>query len=233
MRIRRELWTVAALGGAVLLVSTGLLSAGGPLAGNASTVRLPKPKTAGGMSLTEALAKRRTHREFSDRALSLEQISQLCWAAQGVTETQRGLRTAPSAGGLYPVTVFVVAHDGFFEYQPKRHVLRRLADGDVREKSEGRALGRSMVRSAPVCIVIAMDVSRTASKYPKDAERYCLLEAGHVAQNVLLQATAMDLVGVPVGGLREVEVAASLELPERLRPVYLLPVGYRTVTDKP
>ncbi len=180
------------------------------------------------MSLTEALAKRRSHRKFADRPLTPQQISQLCWAAQGITEPKRGLRTSPSAGALYPLTVYVLTRDGAFVYLPKTHALRRLTQDDVRMRPDAKALGKPNIRSAAVCLVLTMEVARTAKRWPKEAERYCLLEAGHVAQNVLLQATALGLVSVPVGGADEEEVAAVLALPSGQRAVYLLPVGYPT-----
>jgi len=194
-------------------------------------VDLPAPKTVGSVSVAEALARRRSHREFADERLSIETVAQLCWAAQGITDVARGFRTAPSAGALFPITVFVADSDGAYEYRPDRHQLRRVVSGDVRKKLQAAALGQSSVGSAPVCMVITFDVARTASKYGRRAERYCLLEAGHVAQNVLLQATALGVVGVPVGAVEEKRVAETLELPRRLSPVYLLPLG-RPIPEK-
>ncbi len=191
-----------------------------------SVIKLPNPSTGGGMPLAEALAKRRTCRAFADRPLSIEQVSQLCWAAQGITQTQKGLRTAPSAGALYPLTVYVLDRKGVFEYEPKPHVLRRLASEDVRRKPENGPLSQASVRSAPVCLVVVMDVSRLTPRFKGHEERYSLLEAGHVAQNILLQATALGLAGTPVGGADESKVRVGMNLPDRLRPVYLLPVGY-------
>jgi len=189
-------------------------------------IQLPKPKLKDGMSLAEALAKRRSHRSFDAKAPSLEQVSQICWAAQGITDSERGFRTAPSAGALYPVTVVLIDTNGVSEYLPGPHALRRTVSGDVRERLHGSALRQTPVRSAPLCVVVAIDIARTAGKYGERAERYCLLEAGHVAQNVLLQATAVGLAGVPIGAFDDHQVAAVLELPGRLRPVYLIPLGY-------
>lgn len=104
--------------------------------------------------------------------------------------------------------------------------MRRLMSGDVRQDPKAGPLNQPSVRSAPICLVVAMDVARLTAKFKEHAERYCLLEAGHIAQNVLLQATALGLAGVPVGGADETKTSAALKLPERLRPVYLLPVGY-------
>ncbi len=178
------------------------------------------------MGLAEVLKRRRSRREFSGKSLSLAQVAQLCWAAQGITDDIQGFRTAPSAGALYPITVFVVDTNGVYEYEPAGHALRQAAAGDLRGKLQAAALDQPCVGEAPLCLVIAVDVARTASKYGSRAERYCLLEAGHVAQNVLLQATALGLAGVPVGAFDHRRVASTLALPPNLRPVYLLPLGY-------
>lgn len=178
------------------------------------------------MSLIEALAGRRSQRAFSARSLSREQVSQLCWAAQGITGKAEGLRTAPSAGALFPVTLFIVDGRGAYEYNPYLHTLRDVLLGDVRAALQTAALDQECIGNTPACFVVAMDVSRTATKYGYRAERYCLLEVGHVAQNLLLQATALGLTGVPVGAFKDREVADLLHLPPNLQPAYLLPIGY-------
>ena len=192
--------------------------------------RLPPPGTAGGMAVAEALARRRSVRVFADRPLSPAQVAQLCWAAQGVTDERHGYRTAPSAGALFPAAVLLVDSAGVHQYEPQQHALRRTVAGDLRQGLQAAALDQPSVGAAPVCMVIAMDEAASASKYGSRAERYCLLEAGHVAQNVLLQATAMGLGGVPVGAFEDRRVSTLLHLPPNLRPVYLLPLGYPSAT---
>lgn len=189
-------------------------------------IPLPAPHTKGNLSVAEAIAKRRSHREFAAKSLAPEEVSQLCWAAQGITNKEQGLRASPSAGALYPITVFVMNSEGLFEYEPDGHLLRKLLGGDLREKLQAAALDQSCVGEAPLCLIIMMDVSVTAAKYGSHAERYCLIEVGHVAQNVLLQATALDLAGVPVGAFNERQVSSLLQLPKNLQPVYLLPLGH-------
>jgi SagB-type dehydrogenase family enzyme len=189
-------------------------------------IRLPDPEPSAAMSAAEAIARRRSRRAFAARDLSRGQLAGLCWAAQGITDPRQGFRAAPSAGALFPMTVFVVGREGVFEYEPGPHALRAARPGDVRRELRALALDQSYVATAPICLVVAMDVKRTASKYGIDAERYCLLEAGHIAQNVLIQATAMGLGAVPVGAFDVEEVAALLGLPRRLEPVYLIPVGH-------
>jgi SagB-type dehydrogenase family enzyme len=189
-------------------------------------IRLPPPQTKEAMSVAEALAKRRSHQPFADRPLSIEQVSQLCWAAQGITDLQRGKRTAPSAGALYPLTVFVIDRNGVYEYQPKEHLLHRVLEGDIRDKLPQPKADKPGGVPAPVSLLVTMDTAKTAARFKDQAERYCLLESGHVAQNVLLEATAMGLVSTPLGGVDEKKMAELVKLPEGLRASYLLPVGY-------
>ncbi len=165
-------------------------------------------------------------RGFAPRVLSTEQIGQLCWAGQGITDEAQSFRTAPSAGALHPISLFVANSAGLHAYEPRPHALRRTIDGDIRAKLQAAALDQPCIGSAPLCFIVAMDVDRSAAKYGGRAERYCLLEAGHVAQNVLLQATALGLGGVPVGAFDDRAVARTLHLAANLRPVYLIPVGY-------
>lgn len=188
--------------------------------------RLPEPAKSAGMSLAEALARRRSHREFSGQPLTQDQIAALCWAAQGISDLVQGFRTTPSAGALYPLTVFIIDPDGLHEYEPKGHVLKKLQAGDLRRPLQAAALDQPAVGAAPVCMVLTMDVSRLASRYGARAERYSLLEVGHAAQNVLLQATALGLVGVPIAALDESQAAKVLHLPSRLQVVYLIPLGH-------
>lgn len=187
---------------------------------------LPAPAPKGRMSLEETLAARRSVRLFADKPLTLEQIAQLCWAAQGITEPQRGLRTAPSAGAKYPMELYVVSAEGVDHYVPASHAFERHLPGDLRPALQQAAYSQECIRQAPACFVVAADVQRTASKYGDRAERYCFIEAGHIGQNVLLQATASDLAGVPVGAYDDDAVAAKLRLPANLRVLYLLPIGH-------
>ena len=193
--------------------------------GEAKVSPLPAPSKEGKMSLEQALAGRRSIRSFKAEALTREQISQLCWAAQGISDPKRGLRTSPSAGALYPLELYVVTGEGVEHYVPKGHALEKHREGDLRGKLQGAALGQSCVGKAPATFVIAAVVSRTQRKYGQRAERYVWMEVGHAAQNILLQATALGLGAVPVGAFRDEEVAKALSLPADHAPQYLIPVG--------
>ena len=188
--------------------------------------RLPPAVLTGRMSLEEAIATRRSVREFADTPLTRQQISQLCWAGQGITDPGGALRAAPSAGALYPIELYVVTAEGVDHYQPKNHRLGRHLTGDVRRSLQRAALNQEAIGDAPACVAIAAVVQRTARKYGSRAQRYCFIEAGHVAQNILLQAKALHLAGVPIGAFEDEKVATVLKLPENHRVVYLLPIGH-------
>jgi len=218
--------------GVVLAALLGMAGASGVIGAapgerESGLERLPAPVLVGRMSLEEAIAQRRSLRRFTDQRLTLAQIAQLCWAGQGITDPDRGFRAAPSAGALYPIELYVVTADGVDHYRPKGPALLRVISGDVRRALQKAALEQRPVGDAPACVVIAAVVQRCARKYERRAERYCYLEAGHVAQNILLQATALNLGGVTIGAFEDDKVAALLKLPKDHRVLYLLPIGVR------
>ena len=186
--------------------------------------RLPPPASTGGMPLHRAIAERRSHREFLNQPLSDDQISQLCWSAQGIT-SDSGDRAVPSAGALYPALLYVADNRGVFEYLPQGHRLRQRSSEDVRARLQRAALDQESVGSAPVCLIITFDPDQLSTKYGHRSSRYCWLESGHIAQNILLQATSLGLAGVPIGAFDDEDVARVIELPPRIQPAYLLPIG--------
>jgi SagB-type dehydrogenase family enzyme len=177
------------------------------------------------MSLEEAIANRRSVREFTDERLSWAQVSQLLWAAQGLTDP-RGLRAAPSAGGLYPLEIYVALPGGGYHYLPAGHVVEMVTEEDLRDDLWGAGLQQDALREAAAIFMITAVYERTEGKYGERAERYVELEAGHAAQNLLLQAVALDLGAVPIGAFYDDQVKAALGLPPDHRPLYLIPVGY-------
>lgn len=195
-------------------------------AGQPRPAVLPPPQVSGGMPLTEALATRRSMRQFAATPLTPAQIGHLCWAAQGITDAEHGKRTAPSAGALYPIELFLVTAAGVQHYNPQVHALEPHLGGDLRPDLSRAAFSQQTIVNAPACFVITGVVDRTAVKYGPRAERYCFLEAGHVAQNVLLQATALKLGCVPMGAFEDAEVAKALKLPPGFQPLYLVGVGH-------
>jgi SagB-type dehydrogenase family enzyme len=185
---------------------------------------LPQARERGTLSLEETLTRRRSVRAFAPTPLSDETLAQLFWAAQGITDSQ-GHRTAPSAGALYPLELYAATERGLFHYDPKGHCVETVKAGDVRSALKEAALSQDAVGEAPAVFMIGAVYERTAGRYRDRTERYVPLEAGHAAQNLLLQATALDLGAVPMGAFNDAAVARVLGLPKSLRPLYLIPVG--------
>ena len=177
-----------------------------------------------------ALGRRRSVREFKREALTLSEVSQLLWAAQGTIDAE-GRRTVPSAGALYPLEVLLVAGKesalpaGVYRYLPQDHELVRVAEGDIRTKLAAAALEQDWLSDAPVTIVVTAVYARTARRYKQRAERYVHMEVGHAAQNVHLQAVALDLGTVVVGAFDDAQVKRVLGLAGNEDPVCLMPVG--------
>ncbi|CAL7960173.1 Nitroreductase domain-containing protein [Gammaproteobacteria bacterium] len=186
---------------------------------------LPKPTINKAFSLDEAIEQRRSVRSFSNKALTQEQISQLLWAAQGITDKKRALRAAPSAGALYPLQLYVVKNDGMWIYLPQEHSLRNIVDRDLRAELANCCLHQSAVKQASLNIVIIADYSVIAKKYGDRAIRYTHFETGHVAQNILLEATSLGLSAVPIGAIEDAAIQKLLSLPSSQTALYVISVG--------
>ncbi len=193
-------------------------------------VTLPEPRRTGDVSVEEALWERRSVRVYAEVPLTIADAGQVLWAAQGVTD-DRGHRTAPSAGGLYPLEVYFVAggvlglEPGVYHYRPGEHLLVRVAGGDRRAALQAAAVNQTPVGDAPATVVIAAVPDRTNAKYGERGMRYVFMEAGHAAENVYLQAEAINLSTVAIGAFGEGEVRETLGLPGNTTPLYLMPVG--------
>ncbi len=196
-------------------------------------ITLPQPVFKGDMSVEEAIRMRRSVRDFQDTPLSLEQVSQLLWAGQGITEGFK--RAAPSAGATYPLTLYLVVGEdsvhglppGVYEYAPQTHSLHLVKPGDFRQRVAAACLGQTFIQDAPVNIVIAAEYERTTARYGERGIRYVHMEAGHVGENIYLQAGALGLGTVVVGAFLDVDLAEVVDLPEEQVPLYVMPVGYK------
>jgi len=190
-----------------------------------TVINLPKPNQDGLISLEKTIATRRSRRHFLPQALTLEQTSQLTWAAQG-KDAQSSYRTTPSAGATYPLELFVVNSDGLFRYLPAKHSLEKLTEQDLRASLTSAAWGQEFIKAAPLTLVFAAQFSRTTNRYGQRGIRYVYMEAGHAAQNVHLQAEALGLGSVPVGAFDDDSVSKVLLLPDYLEVIYMVSVGY-------
>lgn len=218
--MRRELMSMA-----MLCTMVGTV-----LAQTDSGIVLPQPGLSGEHSLESLLAKRRSVRDYSDAGLTLAEVGQLLWAAQGITH-QAGLRTAPSAGALYPLELYLVSGQveglapALYHYQAQKHRLLKLQDGDLRKALMKAAFRQSSLSKAAAVVVFTADYARTSRKYGRRAERYVHIEVGHAVQNLYLQAEALGLGTVMVGAFQDGRVQKLLALPEELAPLGLMPVG--------
>ncbi len=199
--------------------------------GEAQAVHLPPPDRKGRMSVEAALNQRRSVRSFTHTRLSLQQLSQLLWAAQGQGQ-RAGHRTAPSAGALYPLELYLLAAEvdgleaGIYHYRPKTHSLIRVVSGDRRTRLAATAYGQLWIKDSPAVLVIAAKYARTTAKYGQRGRRYVYIEAGAVAENVYLQATALGLGTTYVGAFLDSAVAKVMGLERDYEPLALLPLGW-------
>ena len=200
------------------------------------TVDLPDPATTGSVAVESAIAGRRSRRAFGDAPLALREVGQLLWAAQGITDRASGHRSTPSAGGLYPLEVFVVVGEpgaeglaaGVYRYQPGGHRLALLEEGNVQSALRAAAVDQGAVERAAVDVVITAVDERTTAKYGGRGERrYVPMEAGHAGENLYLQAEALGLSTVSIGAFDDERVRELVGAPENHRPLYVFPVGKR------
>ncbi|MCE5306285.1 MAG: SagB/ThcOx family dehydrogenase [Acidobacteriales bacterium] len=195
-------------------------------ANTGSRLTLSAPVRTGGMPLQEALARRASVREFAKRPLDTRELSQLLWAAQGITHGENR-RTAPSAGARYPLELYAATADGFFHYEPRGHVLQRLTEADLRPAISIIAVGQRWIAEAAAVFVFAAVSARTAQRYGEArTARYVHIEIGHAAQNLLLQAVALNLGGAPVGAFDDLQMQKALPVPKDHTIYYLVPVGH-------
>ena len=193
-------------------------------------IKLPLPDKEGSVALERAIARRRSVRDFSGTPISLPQLGQLLWAAQGVTD-RRSFRAIPSAGALFPLELYPITASagdlapGVYHYRPQEHGLAPVAEGDYRSDFAAAALMQDWVEQASVIFVVAAVHARTMSKYGERGRRYVAIEAGHCAQNIYLQAVALGLGATEVGAFRDDAVARLLRLPRDHEPVTSVVVG--------
>jgi SagB-type dehydrogenase family enzyme len=194
------------------------------------TIPLPLPDLEGRITFEKALNRRRSVREYTSGDLALARVGQLLWAAQGITSPD-GKRTTPSARAVYPLEVYVVARrvtgldPGVYRYQPKDHGLVLVAAGDRSEAMALAVTGQDFVARAPLIIAVVADSARAADRLGRSADRWVAMEAGFVVQDVYLQATALGLGTVMIGGFDDGALRRALALPAGRAPLAVMPVG--------
>ncbi len=195
------------------------------------TIELPHPKLTSKISVEEALLKRRSVRDYSGEPLVISEISQILWAAQGITGESYDFRTAPSAGALYPLEIYIAVSNvkelsaGLYKYNPKKHVLRKVSDGDKRNEISNAALKQDAIGNSSAIIIITAVYERTAVKYGNRTERYVNIEVGAVGQNVYLQSVSLGLGTVMIGAFKDDDLKNVLNLPASEQPLAIMPLG--------
>ncbi|WP_456400330.1 SagB/ThcOx family dehydrogenase [Persephonella sp.] len=191
-------------------------------------IKLPEVYLFGRMPVEKALLNRRSHRSYREDPITIDELAQLLWAGNGVTKIE-GFRTAPSAGALYPIVLYVLnikiksLDQGVYKYDPIRHLLIEIKKGDYSSQLCLSALNQESILNGSVNIIISADFSKTVSKYGNRGYRYVYMEAGHVSQNIYLQATALGLGTVSIGAFYDNTVKEILNMEED--PLYIMPVG--------
>ena len=200
-----------------------------------AVMKLPPPKTKGTVSVEQAIKQRRTVRAFMSQALDLNQLSQLLWAAHGITENKGFKRAAPSAGALYPMDVYVVVGQnsvvqieaGVYHYEPKGHFLSLIAKSDLRDVIVRASLSQVWMAKAPISFIITAEYKRVTEKYGKRGVRYAMIEAGHMGQNLFLQAEALGFKAGIVGAFHDKELIEVMNIPPSYEPLFIMPIGYQ------
>lgn len=201
-------------------------------------IKLPQPSYRSEISIEEALKRRRSIREYEDRPLTIKHVSQLFWAAQGVTKPDPwlragGFKTAPSAGATYPLEVYMIVKEGgvegleagIYHYLPKTHEIELLKKGDYSRDLMKAALDQEWVGAAPINMVITAIYERTTGRYGDRGIRYVHMEVGHVGENVYLQCVSLGLGCVVIGAFYDDQVKEILGVDEA--PLYIIPIGFR------
>jgi SagB-type dehydrogenase family enzyme len=197
---------------------------------NQKNIKLPTPSYDSEISIEAALMERRSIRDYSDEPLTLDEISQLLWAAQGITHPN-GYRTAPSAGALYPLEIYLVSGNvsdlpsGVYWYISDKHTLTKISEGDKRVELSKAAVGQKSVEDAAAIIVIAAIYERPTKKYGDRGIQYVHIEVGSAAQNIYLQAVSLDLGTVFIGAFHDEDVREILSLSDAEQPLGIMPVG--------
>ena len=197
---------------------------------NQEIIKLPQPVLDGAISVEKALATRRSVRNYTALPLTLSELSQILWAAQGLSGPG-GLKTTPSAGALYPLEIYVAAANvtglasGIYKYGCGDHVLLRTEEDDKRAELFDAALRQNSIKSAPVILIICAVYERMTVKYGHRGIRYTDMEAGHASQNVYLQAESMGLATLAIGAFHDSKVKKIVNMMRAEQPLYLMPIG--------
>ena len=192
------------------------------LAQETEIMKLPEPNMKGGMPLMEALSLRQTGREFSDRQLPAQVLSDLLWAAFGVNRPESGKRTAPSAMNLQEIDIYVALAEGLYLFRPEEHDLEKVSGDDIRAMTGGQ----DFVAGAPVNLVFVADYTRMTRGSEADKDFYSAADTGFISQNVYLYCASAGLATVVRGWVDREVLAKAMGLGEDRKIILAQTVGY-------
>jgi len=185
-------------------------------------IKLSAPDKTRGTATMKALADRHSDREYDSKELSLKDLSDLCWAANGINRPD-GKRTAPSAMNRQEIDVYVVRKDGAYLYDPQAHALNPLTKGDFRAAVAG---GQDFVKDAPVSIVLVINLDKLGDPAKEQTKLMGSVDAGIVCQNINIFCAAAGLSTVPRATMDKAELAKALKLKDTQLAIMNNPVGY-------
>lgn len=222
---------IALMGIVVLLIAVMAVSDSSKQ-GASSVIKLPTPHTDGGISVEKALSERRSIRSFRNESLTLDEVSQLLWAAQGVTD-DKGHRTSPSAMASYPLEVYLLAGNvtglpaGVYHYSPQGHNLTTISLGDKIDLLFNASMGdKKDWRASAPAVIIVTGVFERINKVPgEDLSRFVYIEAGTASENLLLEVVSLGLGATYIAGFDENKTREYLGLAAGEEPIGVLPVG--------
>lgn len=195
-------------------------------------IQLSKPLFESNVSVERAILNRRSLRDFINKPMSLDELSHLLYYSAGITDKRHGLRAAPSAGATYPIEIYPVINDvkmlspGVYHYLVTTHELQLLNEGDFGHKVGEATLGQKFLAQANAVFLLSAVLHRTQQRYRERGQRYILIEAGHIAQNVCLVASAMGLGACSVGAFYDRDLNELLGLDGvKETTLYLTAVG--------
>ena len=186
-------------------------------------IRLPKPNLNRNSEVMEAFANRHSTREYAAKALTLTDLSDLLWAANGINRPEEGKRTAPSAMNKQDVDVYVVLPEATYLYDAKAHQLNLVAEGDHRGAVAG---GQAFVKSAPVSLLLVSDLSRLGDAKNTHTQLMGAMDTGIVSQNISIFCSAVKLATVPRASMDTAKLKSILKLTDTQLPLMNHPVGY-------
>ncbi len=188
----------------------------------AQDVKLPKPDMKQeAMTVVEALQTRHSVRSYMDKDLTMQQISNICWAACGQSRGEKFI-TAPSAMNRQEIRLFVFTKKGAYEYLAQENMLRHVADGDHRKLIAGQ---QDFVMQAPVSLVMVIDFEKFGSQNERAVMMGCV-DAGNVSENINLYCQSVGLATVPRASMDSQEISKLLKLTDKQMPIMNNPVGY-------